>query len=99
MKIKKITIKGYRSIKAIELNTINDFNIFVGQNNHGKTNIFEALEWFFNGPRKGESLSILRHCLNTTIPIEVCIEFDGLKEAIEKMKNASNAAKFNSIKN
>ena len=99
MKIKKITIKGYRSIKAIELNTINDFNIFVGQNNHGKTNIFEALEWFFNGPRKGESLSILRHCLNTTIPIEVCIEFDGLKEAIEKMKNASNAAKFSSIKN
>lgn len=24
-----------------------EFNVFVGQNNHGKTNLLEALDWFY----------------------------------------------------
>ena len=64
MNIRKIIINNYRSIKAIKIESLIDFNVFVGQNNHGKTNIFEAIEWFFNGPRKGESLNTLRHCFD-----------------------------------
>ena len=94
MNIRKIIINNYRSIKAIKIESLNDFNVFVGQNNHGKTNIFEAIEWFFNGPRKGESLNTLRHCFDKSCLIEVQIEFDGLQDAVQKMKNTTNAAKF-----
>lgn len=48
MKINRIRIENFRSIQETEFNTTN-FNIFVGQNNCGKTNFFEALEFFFNG--------------------------------------------------
>ena len=48
MKISKITIQNFRSIEKAEIE-VTDFNIFVGQNNCGKTNLFEALEFFFNG--------------------------------------------------
>lgn len=45
MKITRIRIENFRSIKETEFIT-SDFNIFVGQNNCGKTNFFEALEFF-----------------------------------------------------
>ena len=43
MRIKNIQIRNFRSIKHAEIESA-DFNVFVGQNNHGKTNIFEAIE-------------------------------------------------------
>jgi AAA15 family ATPase/GTPase len=48
MKITRIKIENFRSIKKTEFKTT-DFNIFIGQNNCGKTNFFEAIEFFFNG--------------------------------------------------
>jgi AAA15 family ATPase/GTPase len=52
MKIREIRIENFRSIKRTDFKT-SDFNIFVGQNNCGKTNFFEALEFFFNGMGRG----------------------------------------------
>lgn len=46
MKISKIIVKNYRSIQHVEID-VSTFSIFVGQNNHGKTNLFEAIEWFY----------------------------------------------------
>ena len=40
MKISKIKVKNFRSIKEAELAPSN-FNVFVGQNNHGKTNFLK----------------------------------------------------------
>lgn len=47
MRLKKIEIKNYRSIKeaSIELDSI---NFFVGKNDAGKSNILKALDLFFN---------------------------------------------------
>lgn len=45
MKITEIKIDNFRSIKQTEFTTT-DFNIFVGQNNCGKTIFFEAVEFF-----------------------------------------------------
>jgi putative ATP-dependent endonuclease of OLD family len=45
MKISRISIKNYRSIEATALN-IGAFSVLDGQNNHGKTNIFEEIQWF-----------------------------------------------------
>ena len=59
MKISRIKIENFRSIKDSEFSTT-DFNIFVGQNNCGKTNFFEALVFFFNGIRKGGNVDELK---------------------------------------
>lgn len=51
MKIKKIEIENFRSIKKYEIDCSN-YNVYIGQNNHGKTNFFEALSWFDSGKIK-----------------------------------------------
>jgi predicted ATP-dependent endonuclease of OLD family len=46
MKIHKLKIHNWRSIKNIDI-TFRDLMVFVGQNNHGKSNILSALLFFF----------------------------------------------------
>jgi hypothetical protein len=48
MQIKEIHIRNFRSIRSITFGTEN-FNIFVGLNDVGKSNILKALNLFFNG--------------------------------------------------
>lgn len=43
-----VTIKNFRSIRRESIK-INDFNIFVGMNDAGKSNVLKALNLFFNG--------------------------------------------------
>lgn len=64
-----------------------DFNIFVGQNNHGKTNFFEAIDWFY-GP-KGD-IQKIRFGQSGDEEVSVEIEFIGAKEGAEKMANEKN---------
>lgn len=51
-KINKIKIKNFRSIRSIELDT-DEISIIVGNNDCGKSNIFRALNLFFNGKTDG----------------------------------------------
>src|SRR3989344_5694576 len=85
MKISKITIDNFRSIKHAEI-TADKFNVFVGQNNHGKTNLFEAIDWFFGAKGDIEKIRFMRG------DVEVCveIEFFEIKDGIQKMKNEKN---------
>ncbi|MEP7129065.1 MAG: AAA family ATPase [Chitinophagales bacterium] len=46
MVIKKLTIENWKSIVHLELNNPNPFSVFVGPNASGKSNIFEALDFF-----------------------------------------------------
>ena len=46
--IQSITIKNFRSIRRETFKTTN-FNIFVGNNDAGKSNVLKALNLFFNG--------------------------------------------------
>ena len=51
MEIKKIHIKNFKSLVDVELINPNAFSVFVGSNGAGKSNIFEALEYFiFTSP-------------------------------------------------
>ncbi len=43
--VNKLSIKNYKSIKDLELDT-KRVNIFIGEHNSGKSNILEALTWF-----------------------------------------------------
>ncbi len=47
MKITKLIIKNYKNIKDTEIN-FNDFTIFIGKNNVGKSNLLNVLDLFFN---------------------------------------------------
>ena len=89
MKISRIKIENFRSIKQTEFN-ITDFNIFVGRNNCGKTNLFEALEFFFNGLNKGVSIDELKYKKNSQNEILVELEFTGASDGVAKMQNDKN---------
>lgn len=89
MKIQAITIKNFRSIQEIENLDFKTFNVLVGQNNHGKTNFFDSLNWFFNGFSKGESKTNLIFSTSQTENILVEIVFAGLQNAIESMTNSA----------
>ncbi len=94
MKISKIKVKHFRSIREAEIEPEN-FNIFVGQNNHGKTNFFEAVNWFFKGPQKGEGLETIRfRGASEDGEVSVEVEFTGAQEGAQKMKNEGNKTKI-----
>ena len=86
MKIKSITIKNFRSIG----NTFilpNQFNVLVGQNNHGKSNFLEAIEWFYNGTG---DISEIKRKGSGSEEMFVEIEFSDIQSGIDKMQNEKN---------
>lgn len=93
MKISRIKIKDFRSIEDSEF-TCSSFNVFVGQNNTGKTNFFEAIEWFYNGTPKGVSINELKFRREANRDILVEIEFVGAQHGAENMKNETNRTKM-----
>ncbi|WP_445354962.1 ATP-dependent nuclease [Microbulbifer sp. EKSA008] len=93
MKISKVTINNFRSIESAVFD-LNDFNVFVGQNNAGKTNLFEAVEWFFKGLPKGKPLEDLHPNRNTSKEISIEIEFEGAQHGAENMRNEANKTKI-----
>ncbi len=94
MKISKIVVENYRSIKKVEV-LPSKFSIFIGQNNHGKTNFFEAIEWFYNAKSSQED----EHCQKETgNKIQVEIQFDDVSESdIEKLTTDANKTKIRNI--
>lgn len=96
MRISKIRLKNFRSIKEAEFEP-DQFNIFVGQNNHGKTNLFEAMDFFFNGLKKGDSIDDIR--FGRTGSDEVCveIEFADVKTGVDRMRNQANKTKMGDV--
>lgn len=87
MKICRIVIENFRSIKHAEI-SVSSFNIFVGQNNCGKTNFFEALEFFFNGYRSNIKDLIFQR--DDLLEMYVEVEFSDAQEGLSKMQNARN---------
>ena len=94
MKISKIVVENYRSIKKVEVEP-NKFSIFIGQNNHGKTNFFEAIEWFYNAKSSEDE----EHCQKDTgnkIQVEIC--FDDVSDSdIDKLTTDANKTKIRNI--
>jgi AAA ATPase domain len=46
LKIETLSISNWRSIKSLEI-TFQDLMIFIGQNNHGKSNVLSSILFFF----------------------------------------------------
>lgn len=95
MKISKIKIENFRSIESTEFK-VDNFNIMVGQNNCGKTNFFEAIEFFFNGVRGGLS-NDLKFKRQPDIEILVEVEFSGAQDGADKMQHEGNQTKIRNV--
>lgn len=87
MKISKITIENFRSIRYAKI-SVDAFNIFVGQNNCGKTNLFEALEFFFNGYKSNIKDLIFQR--DDQLKMYVEVEFSDAQNGLSKMQNERN---------
>jgi len=94
MKIKTVRIESFRSITEAEF-APSGFNVFVGQNNHGKTNLFQAIEWFY--APKGEIVQIRNVSQPTDSVISVEIVFSGVQEGLGQISNTDNQTKLRGI--
>ncbi|MGV8940046.1 MAG: ATP-dependent nuclease [Lysobacter sp.] len=90
MRISKVTINNFRSIEHAELEA-NRFNVIAGQNNHGKTNIFEAIEWFYNG---SGSIDDIRFKRQPEREVTVEIEYSDIQLGIDAVINDGTREKF-----
>ena len=94
MRIKRIIVENYRSIKAADI-LPSRFSVFVGQNNHGKTNLFEAIEWFFNAKSSDDDQHFER--TNTNI-ITVRLDFEDVVQSdIEKLATEGSKTKIKTM--
>ncbi|HIE14031.1 TPA: ATP-dependent endonuclease [Candidatus Bathyarchaeota archaeon] len=86
MKLRRIRIQGFRSISDLSLE-IDDFLCFIGQNNHGKSNIFYALDLFFSsGTRKLTPDIFFRSPAKTAKEVKIEARFEDLSPAeMEKL--------------
>jgi putative ATP-dependent endonuclease of the OLD family len=96
MKIAKIKIDNFRSVKESEFSTT-DFNIFVGQNNCGKTNFFEAIEFFFNGLGRGGKSDDLKFKREVDREIIVEVTFSGALHGAAQMQHEGNRTKIERV--
>ncbi len=86
MKLRWLHIQGFRSIRDIAFE-IGDFLCFIGQNNHGKSNILQALDMFFSSGTRGVTPDIFFRSPTEAVK-EVVIEarFEDLSQAeMEKL--------------
>ena len=67
MKLKRITISGFRQLQNIELNFEDNITVIAGGNNSGKTSLTEILGYVFNSSHEKFSQS--------DIPVKSCEEW------------------------
>lgn len=83
MNLETISIKNFRSIEDIEVENCGNFNVLIGKNNSGKSNILSAIHTFFTciqsgnvvalDPPIGKAIDSFQK--NTEIPIEITLTF------------------------
>ena len=92
MRISRIHVQNFRSIRDTEIQPTK-FSLLVGMNNHGKTNVFEAINWFYTG--KGDLPEIMFAGSDAIEDIEavVEIEFSGIQAGVLNISNNDNRKK------
>jgi AAA15 family ATPase/GTPase len=85
MKIEKIEIKNFRSLRDVTIHP-KDILALVGRNNSGKSNVIKALELFFEGTVRLVNSECF-HNHDTGNPIEILVTFNQLSDwEIENFK-------------
>jgi len=94
MKISKIIVNNYRSIQSAKI-CPGKFSVFVGQNNHGKTNFFESIEWFYTA-KSSKIDEYFNRNEKVIISVELFFE-DVLESDIEKLTTDANKTKIRTV--
>lgn len=93
MKIQSIKIENFRSLKYTNFN-VSEFNIAVWQNNCGKTNFFEAIQFLYNWLGKGQKPEEIKHKNIHENEVLVEITFSGAQNGARNMNNEANKTKI-----
>ncbi len=107
MRIHEIIIKNYKNFKKFKINLAN-FNLIIGENNVGKTNLVKAIEGILN-PNWRYSRFYIRESdfIDLNKPIDIIIKFNNLTDNDKKNLDPqiidpdenSITLKFNSVWN
>lgn len=71
MNITKIKINNFKKLKQFEFEPCSGMNILVGNNNEGKSTIFEAIHLALTGYYRGK---YIRNCITQDIFNEECVK-------------------------
>jgi putative ATP-dependent endonuclease of OLD family len=85
MKLKSVQIENFRSIKDARLNIESDFLAMVGENNCGKTNIIQAIDFFFAKPPTAPEFKEIVNDQDVRKTISVICTFSKLTERDKEM--------------
>lgn len=91
MKIQRIIISNFRSLKEIDIGPA-EFNVMVGQNNHGKTNLFEALQWFYSYQKT--PIDEIRHSDSGDGEVSVEVHFSEVRDGLADVSHSANRSKL-----
>ena len=91
MKVETVQIKNFRSISFCEIECCGGFNVLIGKNNSGKSNVLSAINAFFSVVSVGDMVCldppVFRdfdfHNKDSSVPAEVILTFciDGAERA------------------
>lgn len=83
MKLNSVTIRNFKSIESLSVDKFGNFNVFIGKNNSGKSNILSAINYCFQciknkeflnlNPPVGEEIDFFNKVYKT--PIEIHLSF------------------------
>ena len=68
---------------------------FRGQNNHGTTNLFDAIQWFYTG--SGDLSALKNSAAGTDDQTSVELEFSGVQEGLGQITSADNQTKLRNV--
>lgn len=79
-KLKKVKIENFRNIKSLEFNINSDATIVAGKNGIGKSNVINALVWFFTDSIYTDNLGVGENDINSIVPKD---QIKGEKVSVE----------------
>lgn len=94
MRISRIIIKKFRSIQKISVSP-EAFNVFVGRNNHGKTNFIEAVQWFYYGGGDVSQIKNAKAPADEDFSVELV--FSGVKKGLPQISLEKNQISLSKI--
>jgi putative ATP-dependent endonuclease of the OLD family len=93
LRIQRVVVDNFCSIRHADIEP-SFFSVFVGQNNHGKTNLFEAIAWFYSGKGSIDSLRFGRQG-NDEVSVEITLA--EVRGGLARMRNARNRTSIENL--
>lgn len=87
MKIQRLMVSNWRSIKKLELDVL-DLMVIIGQNNHGKSNLLSSILFFF-GEIKHQDLDFFFGSEELFVEVAFCDLDDSDKRTFHKYLTSS----------